>query len=43
VSAHVWCDKDVAFDPASDRPRIVEVAQDSGIPFFPSFGIRVWF
>ena len=33
----------VFFDPASDRPGIIEQAQDRGIPFFPTFGIRVWF
>jgi hypothetical protein len=36
-------DSELVLDPASDRPRIIEVAQDRGIPFFPSFGVRVWF
>ena len=36
-------DAPLVFDPSSDRPRIVERAQDRGLPFFPSFGIRVWF
>ncbi len=36
-------DSTLVFDPASDRPGIVERAQDRGIPFFPSFGIRFWF
>ena len=26
-----------------DRPAIIERAQDRGIPFFPSFGVRFWF
>jgi hypothetical protein len=30
-------------DETSDRPRIVERAQDRGIPIFPSFGVRFWF
>jgi hypothetical protein len=36
-------DAPLVFDPASDRPRIIEQAQEPGLPFFPSFGIRVWF
>jgi hypothetical protein len=36
-------DSALVFNPASDRPGIVELAQDRGIPFFPSFGIRFWF
>lgn len=36
-------DSALFFDPTSDRPGIVERAQDTGIGFFPSFGIRFWF
>jgi len=36
-------DSALVFDPASDRPAIVETAQDRGIPFFPSFGVRFRF
>ena len=36
-------DSALFFDPASDRPGIVERAQDTGLGFFPSFGIRFWF
>jgi hypothetical protein len=36
-------DSRLVLDPGSDRPRIVEVAQDRGVPFFPSFGLRFWF
>jgi hypothetical protein len=36
-------DSALVFDPMSDRPGIVERAQDRGIPFFPSVGIRFWF
>ena len=36
-------DTELAFDPGSDRPVIIERAQEGGIPFFPSFGIRFWF
>ena len=36
-------DSALFFDPASDRPGIVEGAQDTGLGFFPSFGIRFWF
>lgn len=36
-------DSALVLDPASDRPGIIELPQDRGIPFFPSFGIRVWF
>jgi hypothetical protein len=39
----IQIDSALVFDPASDRPRIVERAEDRGIPFFPSVGIRVWF
>lgn len=33
----------LAVDPTADRPRIREVAQDRGIPFFQSLGFRFWF
>ena len=36
-------DSMLAVDPGADRPRISEVAQDRGLPFFPSVGIRFWF
>ena len=36
-------DTELVFDPASDRPAIIERAQEGGIPFFPSFGVRFWF
>lgn len=36
-------DSPLVFDPGTDRPRIIEVAQDRGIPFFPSAGLRFWF
>ena len=36
-------DSTLVLDPLSDRPAIVERAQDRGIPFFPSVGIRFWF
>ena len=36
-------DSALVFDPASDRPGIIELTPDRGIPFFPSFGIRFWF
>ena len=36
-------DSMLVLDPAADQPRIVERAQDLGIPFFPSVGIRFWF
>lgn len=39
----VLIDNALVFDPRSDRPGIIELAEDSGIPFFPSFGIRFWF
>jgi hypothetical protein len=39
----IQIDSALVLDPASDRPGIIELAQDRGIPFFPSFGIRVWF
>ena len=36
-------DSTLAVDPGADRPRIIEMAQDRGLPFFPSVGIRFWF
>ena len=39
----IQIDSALVLDPGSDRPGIIERAQDRGIPFFPSFGIRVWF
>ena len=36
-------DSALVFDPLSDRPGIIERAEDRGSPFFPSFGIRFWF
>jgi len=36
-------DSALVFDPESVRPGIIERAEDKGIPFFPSFGIRFWF
>jgi hypothetical protein len=36
-------DSTLAVDPSADRPRIIEMAQDRGIPFFPSVGLRFWF
>lgn len=36
-------DSALVFDPVSNRPGIIERAEDRGIPFFPSFGIRFWF
>ena len=39
----IQIDSALVLDPASDRPGIIELPQDRGIPFFPSFGIRVWF
>lgn len=33
----------LVFDPRSNRPGIIERAEDKGIPFFPSFGVRFWF
>jgi hypothetical protein len=36
-------DSVLVFDPTSDRPGIRELAQDRGIPFFPSIGVRFWF
>ncbi len=36
-------DSALFFDPASDRPGILEGAQDTGLGYFPSFGIRFWF
>ncbi|MBA2303994.1 MAG: hypothetical protein H0W08_15355 [Acidobacteria bacterium] len=39
----VKIDSALVFDPTSNRPGIIERAEDKGIPFFPSFGIRFWF
>jgi outer membrane receptor for ferrienterochelin and colicin len=39
----VKIDSALVFDPMSDRPGIIERAEDRGMPFFPSFGIRFWF
>ena len=36
-------DSMLALDPAADRPQVLERAQDRGIPFFPSVGLRFWF
>ncbi len=36
-------DSMLAVDPGADRPRIIETAQDRGLPLFPSVGIRFWF
>ena len=36
-------DSTLAVDPGADRPRVREVAQDRGLPFFPSVGLRFWF
>ena len=36
-------DSSLEVDPAADRPRIRETAQDRGLPFFPSVGLRFWF
>jgi hypothetical protein len=36
-------DSRLAVDPGTDRPRIIEVAQDRGIPLFASIGLRFWF
>lgn len=36
-------DSVLVFDPVQDRPRVVEVPGDRGLPFFPSFGIRYRF
>ena len=36
-------DTTLAVDPNADRPRIIETAQDRGIPLFPSVGLRFWF
>ena len=36
-------DSSLEVDPAADRPRIREIAQDRGLPFFPSVGLRFWF
>ena len=39
----IQIDSALVLDPGADRPGIIEVFEDRGIPFFPSFGIRVWF
>lgn len=39
----IQIDSALVLDPSSDRPGIIEVAEDRGIPLFPSFGVRVWF
>ena len=39
----VQIDPVLAVDEGSDRPRIIERAQDRGLPIFPSFGVRFWF
>jgi hypothetical protein len=39
----IQMDSALVLDPSSDRPGIIERGEDRGIPFFPSFGIRVWF
>ncbi len=36
-------DSSLAVDAGADRPRINEAAQDRGLPFFPSVGLRFWF
>ena len=36
-------DSALVYQPSADRPGIVELPGDRGIPFFPSFGIRFWF
>lgn len=36
-------DTTLEVDPGADRPRIRETAQDRGVPFFPSVGLRFWF
>lgn len=36
-------DSTLAVDPGADRPRILETAQDRGLPLFPSIGLRFWF
>ena len=35
-------EKELAYDPTSDSPRLVE-RQSASLPFFPSFGVRVRF
>jgi hypothetical protein len=39
----IQIDSALVLDPTSDRPGIVEAADDRGMPVFPSIGIRVWF
>lgn len=39
----ILIDSALVFDPRADRPGVVELREDTGIPFFPSFGIRFWF
>lgn len=36
-------DSSLEINPGADRPRIREAAQDRGLPFFPSVGLRFWF
>jgi hypothetical protein len=36
-------DSVLELDPMGVRPRVVEVPQEGGVPFFPSAGIRFWF
>jgi len=36
-------DSVLVHDPAQDRPRVVEVPGDRGLPVFPSFGVRYRF
>jgi outer membrane receptor protein involved in Fe transport len=36
-------DTQLFHDPGAVLPRLVEVAQDRGIPLFPSIGVRFWF
>lgn len=38
-----FVDSMLVYDPTGDRPGIVEVPGDRGVPFFPSFGVRVRF
>lgn len=39
----VQFDSALVLNPSSDRPGIIERAEDHGLRFFPSFGVRVWF
>lgn len=36
-------DSALVYDPLSNRPGIIERAEDQGVPFFPYFGVRFWF